>query len=77
MAALASPETDIQSTPMLISGAPRVTKLAAGAQHVLALILDGTVFALGSEEQGQIGRRFHIGRRAAAPSHDLPWLIPG
>ncbi|QKX64150.1 uncharacterized protein TRUGW13939_11323 [Talaromyces rugulosus] len=72
-----SPETDIQSTPMLISGVPRATKLAAGAQHVLALTLDGTVFAWGSEKQGQLGRRFHLGRRAAGPSHDLPWLIPG
>lgn len=55
----------------------RVTKLAAGAQHVLALTSDGAVFAWGSEEQGQLGRCFRFSRHSASPSSKLPWLIPG
>jgi regulator of chromosome condensation len=55
----------------------RVTKLAAGAQHVLALTSNGAVFTWGSEEQGQLGRRFQLSRHSASPLSTLPWLIPG
>ncbi|CRG83073.1 Protein pim1 [Talaromyces islandicus] len=36
-----SPKIDIQSTPVLVPGLQNVTKLAAGAQHILALTSDG------------------------------------
>lgn len=48
-----------------------VTKLAAGAQHILALTSNETVFSWGSEEQSQLGRRTN------SRLYKLPWLIPG
>jgi regulator of chromosome condensation len=55
----------------LIPGLHHVTKLAAGAQHVLALTSNGTVFTWGSDEQSQLGRRPN------SRLYKLPWLIPG
>jgi regulator of chromosome condensation len=46
-----------QRAPMLISGLNNVLKLSAGAQHLLALTSEGTVFSLGCDEQHQLGRR--------------------
>ncbi|KAI9852436.1 MAG: hypothetical protein M1838_000756 [Thelocarpon superellum] len=52
-----SPTTQIQAVPILVPGIRKVTKLAAGNDHILALNADGTVLALGSGEQNQMGRR--------------------
>ncbi|KAK2758992.1 Regulator of chromosome condensation [Arachnomyces sp. PD_36] len=46
-----------QRTPIPISGLQNVIKLSAGAQHLLALTADGTVFSWGCDEQHQLGRR--------------------
>ena len=42
---------------MLVSGLKKVTKVACGANHVLALDSTGAVFAWGSGQQNQLGRR--------------------
>lgn len=47
----------IQRRPVLLSGLKKVTKLAAGANHVLALCSNGAVFAWGAGQQHQLGRR--------------------
>jgi regulator of chromosome condensation len=52
-----SPTTEFQYRPTLIPGLKKVTKLAAGANHVLALCSNGAVFAWGAGEQHQLGRR--------------------
>lgn len=48
-----------------------VIKLVPGAQHVLALISNGTVFSWGNNEQNQLGRRM------MSRLHEFPWLVPG
>ncbi|PYI33049.1 RCC1/BLIP-II [Aspergillus indologenus CBS 114.80] len=52
-----SPDTKFQRTPILIPGLEKVTELAAGAQHLMALTSSGQVFTWGCEEQNQLGRR--------------------
>ncbi|KAI9933587.1 hypothetical protein MW887_008060 [Aspergillus wentii] len=52
-----SPDTKFQRTPALIPDLTKVTKLAAGAQHILALTSTGTVFTWGCAEQSVLGRR--------------------
>jgi regulator of chromosome condensation len=52
-----SPTTQIQRQPVLLSGLKKVTKIAAGANHVLALGTSGAVFAWGAGQQHQLGRR--------------------
>ncbi|KAH6647823.1 regulator of chromosome condensation 1/beta-lactamase-inhibitor protein II, partial [Truncatella angustata] len=47
----------IQQVPILIMGLKNITRLAAGANHVLALDLDGKVFSWGSGGQYQLGRK--------------------
>ncbi|KAL4861448.1 hypothetical protein BDV12DRAFT_191076 [Aspergillus spectabilis] len=49
-----------QFTPLLIPGVENVVRLSSGAQHVLALTSDGTVFSWGRNEQGQLGRRRRV-----------------
>ncbi|KAJ5736070.1 uncharacterized protein N7483_001195 [Penicillium malachiteum] len=46
-----------QRIPTLILGLENVTKIVAGAQHILALTSKGTVFSWGCDEQHQLGRR--------------------
>ncbi|KAJ5097502.1 hypothetical protein N7456_008223 [Penicillium angulare] len=46
-----------QRVPVQIPGLDGVTKIVAGAQHVLALTAEGTVFGWGCDEQHQLGRR--------------------
>ncbi|PWY84506.1 RCC1/BLIP-II protein [Aspergillus sclerotioniger CBS 115572] len=67
-----SPETKIQRQPVLIPGLEKVTQLASGAQHVLALTAKGAVLTWGCEEQNQLGRRIS-GRLHGK----LESLIPG
>ncbi|KAF9889044.1 Regulator of chromosome condensation [Aspergillus nanangensis] len=52
-----SPTVDFQRTPALIPDLHEVTKLVAGAQHVLALTSKGIVYSWGCDEQRQLGRR--------------------
>jgi regulator of chromosome condensation len=47
----------IQSTPKLLPSLQKITKLATGANHVLALASNGAVWAWGSGQQNQLGRR--------------------
>lgn len=47
----------VQREPMLISGLKKITKIACGANHALALDSNGAVFAWGSGQQNQLGRR--------------------
>ncbi|KAJ9649517.1 hypothetical protein H2199_000292 [Coniosporium tulheliwenetii] len=47
----------IQRTPALVEGVKNITSLACGANHILALDNKGNVFAWGSGQQNQLGRR--------------------
>ncbi|KAF2226392.1 regulator of chromosome condensation 1/beta-lactamase-inhibitor protein II [Elsinoe ampelina] len=47
----------VQKDPILLTSIKRVTKIACGANHVLALDADKRVFAWGSGQQNQLGRR--------------------
>ncbi|KIW85652.1 hypothetical protein Z517_01044 [Fonsecaea pedrosoi CBS 271.37] len=57
------PTTLIQLRPKLIKGLSKITQLAAGANHVLALQSNGAVYCWGSGQQNQLGRRI-LERRA-------------
>lgn len=46
-----------QEEPMLIPGLKDIVQISAGSNHVLALDKAGNVFAWGSSDQGQTGRR--------------------
>ncbi|KAK1141318.1 hypothetical protein N8T08_009225 [Aspergillus melleus] len=59
-----------QVTPLLMPGLKNVTKLAAGAQHMLALTSAGTVYSWGCNEQ------YQLGRRRTSRSRDVHPLIP-
>lgn len=50
-------KTKVQTTPALIPGLKKIKHLACGANHVLALTEKGGVFAWGSGQQNQLGRR--------------------
>ena len=52
-----SAESHIQNTPTLIPGLKKITNLVCGENHVLALNDKGGVFAWGSGQQNQLGRR--------------------
>lgn len=47
----------VQKTPILIPGLKKIKKIACGDNHVLALDTKGSVFAWGSGQQNQLGRR--------------------
>lgn len=47
----------VQREPMLIPGLKKITQIACGANHVLALNNTGAVFAWGAGQQNQLGRR--------------------
>ncbi|KAK4991200.1 hypothetical protein LTR50_001958 [Elasticomyces elasticus] len=47
----------VQYTPLLISDLKKITSIACGANHALALDSAGAVFAWGSGQQNQLGRR--------------------
>ncbi|KAI5925142.1 regulator of chromosome condensation 1/beta-lactamase-inhibitor protein II [Camillea tinctor] len=55
-----SPTSRIQATPARVPGLSRITALAAGANHMLALDAAGRVLTWGANDQLQLGRR---GRR--------------
>ncbi|KAL1955386.1 hypothetical protein VTO42DRAFT_8606 [Malbranchea cinnamomea] len=51
------PDHLIQTTPVLIPGLKKIKHIACGDNHVLALDDKGRVFAWGSGQQNQLGRR--------------------
>lgn len=56
-----SAEGESQKTPRQVPNLKKVIKLAAGAQHVLALTSAGSIFTWGCGDRGQLGRRL-LGR---------------
>lgn len=69
----------IQRTPILIEGLKNIKKLVCGENHVLALDVLGHVYAWGSGEQNQLGRKL-IERRLTRNSCLIPmrlWLPKG
>lgn len=46
-----------QTTPALIPGISKITQLACGVNHVLALDASGNIWGWGANEQNQLGRR--------------------
>lgn len=67
--------TLIQLRPKLIKGLKKITKLAAGANHVLALQSNGVVYGWGSGQQNQLGRRI-LERRATNSLVPMPIGLP-
>lgn len=67
--------TLIQLRPKLIKGLSKITKLATGANHVLALQSTGVVYGWGSGQQNQLGRRI-LERRAANSLVPTPIGLP-
>ncbi|OHW90391.1 Ran exchange factor prp20 pim1 [Colletotrichum incanum] len=57
------PPKTTELVPVSIPRLENVTELAGGANHILALINDGNVFAWGSGEQNELGRRVLERRR--------------
>lgn len=68
-----SPEVKVQTTPTLIPSLKGVTKLAAGSNHVLALLSDGSVYSWGAGEQDQLARR--VGERHAKEQALIPQKV--
>lgn len=52
-----STDIKIASRPVLIKDLKKITSIKAGANHALALDSNGSVFAWGSGQQNQLGRR--------------------
>ncbi|TKA75474.1 hypothetical protein B0A55_04579 [Friedmanniomyces simplex] len=52
-----NPHTEIAHRPILNPDVKKITSITAGANHVLALDSNGAVFAWGSGQQNQLGRR--------------------
>ncbi|KIW20004.1 hypothetical protein PV08_00579 [Exophiala spinifera] len=69
------PQTLVQSRPKLIKGVSKITKLATGANHVLALSQNGIVYGWGAGQQDQLGRRI-LERRAANSLIPMPIGLP-
>ncbi|GKT52318.1 protein pim1 [Colletotrichum spaethianum] len=57
------PPKTTELLPVRIPGLENIIELAGGANHVLALTNDGNVFAWGSGEQNELGRRILERRR--------------
>ncbi|KDN70737.1 hypothetical protein CSUB01_09287 [Colletotrichum sublineola] len=57
------PPKSTEQLPVRIPGLENIMELAGGANHVLALTNDGNVFAWGSGEQNELGRRVLERRR--------------
>ncbi len=61
-------------TPTLVPGLSNVTDIAAGFAHSLAVREDGTVWAFGLNEFGQLGTTTNNGASTATPT---PTQVPG
>ncbi|KAF5240858.1 hypothetical protein FANTH_9379 [Fusarium anthophilum] len=64
-----SETASIQTTPLMLRNPQKIKALAAGSNHILALDVNGKVFAWGCGQQNQLGRRI-IDR------HKMSCLIP-
>jgi alpha-tubulin suppressor-like RCC1 family protein len=64
-----------RTTPMLLSELTNISTIAAGYQHRLALKLDGTVWAWGRNNLGQLGDGTTIDRLNPAPVSGLNGVI--
>lgn len=60
-----------RTTPVEVEGITKATAVAAGGQHNLALLSNGTVMAWGDNQKGQLG----LG--SVSESVDLPTAVPG
>ena len=61
-----SPSVEVQKKPAPVPGLQKITKLCCGENHVLALNVEGQVYAWGSGQQNQLGRRLierHMDRK--------------
>src|SRR5260370_27103600 len=61
----------IRTTPVPVSGLASVTAIASGGYHSLALLLDGTIMAWGSNGSGQLGDGTTVTRRTPVPATGL------
>ncbi|KAK0319547.1 hypothetical protein LTR82_009614 [Friedmanniomyces endolithicus] len=52
-----NPDTEVAKRPVLNTDLKKITSITAGANHALALDSNGAVFAWGSGQQNQLGRR--------------------
>ncbi|CZT16213.1 related to RCC1 domain [Ramularia collo-cygni] len=52
-----TPEIKVATRPVLVQNLKQVTSIKAGANHALAMQANGAVFAWGSGQQNQLGRR--------------------
>ncbi|KAI8288113.1 Delta-1-pyrroline-5-carboxylate dehydrogenase [Colletotrichum sp. SAR11_240] len=57
------PPKTTERLPVVIPGLTDIKELAGGSDHILALTNDGNVFAWGSGEQNELGRRILARRR--------------
>ncbi|MEY2425022.1 MAG: hypothetical protein QOI61_594 [Actinomycetota bacterium] len=60
-----------QPHPVQVAGLPTISVIDAGDNHALALATDGTIWAWGSNERGQIGNG------QAGGTVDVPFHVPG
>jgi regulator of chromosome condensation len=63
----------VQETPILLPELKKITKLAAGSNHALALDIKGNVYAWGAGQQNQLGRRVVERTKLGAT---VPRLLP-
>lgn len=64
-------------TPAPVPGLSGVIEIAAGEQHSLALLADGTVMAWGSNMDGQLGNGGIDGPECSGNCSDTPVPVPG
>ncbi len=77
---LGNSTTRSSNTPVAVSGLSGVTSVAAGGEHSLALLGDGTVVAWGSNQDGQLGDGSRTGPEECEfgkPCSDIPVPVSG
>ena len=70
-----TPTVEIAARPILIDGLSNIIQIDAGSNHALAMDSKGTVFAWGSSEQDQLGRRIISTRRSKGKENLAPSAI--
>jgi alpha-tubulin suppressor-like RCC1 family protein len=61
--------------PVPVAGLSEVTRVAGGYQHSLALRSDGTVWAWGDNQYGQLGDGTRFDRHVPAPVHGISGVV--
>jgi alpha-tubulin suppressor-like RCC1 family protein len=61
-----------QTTPTVLDMLPKVVGIAAGSEHTLALLLDGTVWAWGDNSAGQLGDQTTTDQLEPVQVRDFP-----